>query len=382
MLLCLAAFAAAFIFATVVGGWLEQLKGTRTSTSETAPARSDVPVTMIVPARNAEDTIVALLQDLYAQRYPRELLEVFVVDDQSTDNTSDLVRGLMRTWPGLRLLKDEGEGKKAAITTGINAANGEWIVITDADARCGPLRVERMMDHVRAAQPDFLLMPVITEGSGSLLQRVQADEQAALLGVAAGTALSGSPLLANGANMAFSKAAFKAVRGFEGDRWASGDDVFLLQRMKRADKRIGYLLDPEVAVTVQVEPTFKAFWQQRLRWAGKMRGVGGSGNWIGAIGLLLPWFLIYVTFKFDLQEALGQGLLRDALLLTSAWLLWLVPILGLMREVRRFQRMAGMTLHPGAGIFTLFSLVAFSIYAPIIAVAALVVRPRWKGRKI
>ncbi|MEO8734786.1 MAG: glycosyltransferase, partial [Flavobacteriales bacterium] len=256
MLLCLVAFVAASAFAMVVGGWREHFTNARTSTSETAPSIAEVHVTMLVPARDAADTIVALLQDLYAQSYPKELVQVLVVDDQSSDNTADLVRGLMRTWPGLRWLKSEGEGKKAAITSGIKEASGEWIVITDADARCGPMRVQRMMECVRKEQPDFLLMPVITEGDGGLLQRIQIDEQAALLGVAAGTALSGSPLLANGANMAFSKVAFQYVRGFEGDRWASGDDVFLLQRMKRAGKRIGYLLDLEVVVTVQAETTF------------------------------------------------------------------------------------------------------------------------------
>jgi cellulose synthase/poly-beta-1,6-N-acetylglucosamine synthase-like glycosyltransferase len=382
MALCLIAFVAAFAFAMVVGEWREHFRKARTSASGSASHIADVPVTMIVPARNAADTITALLQDLYAQRYPKELSQVLVVDDHSTDSTCDLVRGLMRTWPGLALLKNEGGGKKAAITTGMNAASGEWVVITDADARCGPLRVERMMERVHGEQPDCLLMPVITEGDRGLLQRVQADEQAALLGVAAGTALSGSPLLANGANMAFSKAAFQAVRGFAGDRWASGDDIFLLQRMKRAGKRIGYLLDPEVVVTVQAEPDLKAFWQQRLRWAGKMRGVGGGGNRIAAIGLLLPWFLLYVTLSFDLQKAMGQGILRDVLLLSSAWLLWLFPILGLMREVRRFQLRAGMTAHRGAGTLTLGSLVLFSVYAPVIAVASLFVRPRWKGRRI
>lgn len=382
MLLCLVAFVAASAFAMVVGGWREHFTNARTSTSETAPSIAEVHVTMLVPARDAADTIVALLQDLYAQSYPKELVQVIVVDDQSSDNTADLVRGLMRTWSGLRWLKNEGEGKKAAITSGIKEASGEWIVITDADARCGPMRVQRMMEYVRKEQPDFLLMPVITEGDGGLLQRIQIDEQAALLGVAAGTALSGSPLLANGANMAFSKVAFQSVRGFEGERWASGDDVFLLQRMKRAGRRIGYLLDPEAVVAVQAETTFKAFWQQRLRWAGKMRGVGGSGKWVSAAGLMLPWFLLYVTFSFHLEEALGQGVLRDALLLASAWLLWLVPILGLMREVRRFQRRAGAILNSGAGAITLLSLVLFTIYSPIITVASFFVRPKWKGRKI
>lgn len=376
LLLAMLGFAAALGFASVVMGWRQRIAEECARPLPPAPAIEDRPwVTLVVPARNARETLPLLLQDLYAGSHPRERTEVLVIDDGSTDGTADPVRGMGRSWPQLRLLANAGEGKKAAITTGVRAAQGELIVLTDADARCGPRRVERIVAAWRATGADLLLVPVRTEGEG-VLGRVQGAEGSALLAVGAATALGGSPLLANGANMAFTRAAFDRVQGFQGDRWASGDDIFLLQRMKRAGMRIRYVLDREALVTVTAEPDLRGFWQQRLRWAGKMRGVKGAGNLLGVLGLSLPWALLVLTCAIDLRLAVGQGLFRSVLLVGSAWLLWSVPVLVLVREADRFLE------RPSAWALNAFSLLAFSVYAPVIAVASLFVRPVWKGRRV
>lgn len=376
LIIAMLAFAVALGFASVVMGWRQCIAEERRRAPWPAPAAEDRPwVTLIVPARNARETLPLLLQDLHAGSYPRDRTEVLVVDDGSTDGTADPVRGMLRSWPQLRLLASEGPGKKAAIATGVRAAQGGLIVLTDADARCGPRRVERIVAAWRATGADLLLMPVRTEGEG-VLGRLQAAEGSALLGVAAATALGRSPLLANGANMAFTRAAFDRVQGFQGDRWASGDDIFLLQRMKRAGMRIRYALDREALATVTAEPDLRGFWQQRLRWAGKMRGVKGGGTLLGLLGLLLPWALLVLTCAIDLRMAVGQGLFRSVLLVGSAWLLWALPVLALVREADRFLD------RPSSTIGNAFSLLAFSVYAPVIAVASLFVRPLWKGRRI
>ena len=382
LILSLLAFAMGLLFALVVGGWREAI----TAAWPKLPAEMDVAndelVSLIVPARNAADTLSPLLQDLYVQQWPKEAIEVIVVDDGSTDHTAEIVREMQKRWPGLILLSAEGNGKKAAITRGVEKARGAWIVITDADARCGPLRVQRIMECLRGTEVDMLLMPVETRSSGGVIQRLQADEQTALLGVAAGTALQGRPLLANGANMAFRRSAFRSIGGYSGDTWASGDDMFLLKRMLKAGRDVKYLLHPDVLVTVEAEQTFRDFWDQRLRWAGKMRAVGSSGGWLALAGLLFPWFLLYVSCSFTLVEMMFQRPLAIMLLLSSAWLLWLMPIMALVRAVRRFLQASGSgPQHRGAQLTTLFSLIAFSFYSPLIAVVSLFVKPNWKGRK-
>lgn len=383
MLLCLAAFFASMVFALVLTSWKEAFNKAWTRPAPPSEVPAARMVSLIVPARDAAATLTPLLQDLYAQQWPKELMEVLVVDDGSTDDTADLVRNMMRNWPGLRLISASGEGKKAAIAQGIAEARGEMIVLTDADARCGPLRVKWIMAQVAESGADLLLMPVETRSTGGLAQRLQAEEQGALLGAAAGMALTGAPMLANGANMAFSKAAFQAVRGFTGDKWASGDDIFLVRKMRSAGRRVLYLPAPEVLVTVDAEPTFRGFWQQRLRWAGKMRGVDGAGKWGALGGLLLPWFLLYVSLSFSMKEWSTQNPGACLLLLGAAWLLWLLPVLALAKAVRSFLRAAD-TPHRNLGTAgsTTLSFVAFNLYSPIIALLSLFVRPKWKGRRV
>ncbi|MFT3883997.1 MAG: glycosyltransferase [Flavobacteriales bacterium] len=374
---CLLAFALALVFALVVNGWRQRLEDASPGSPSAASLIGPVPmVTLIVPARNAADTITGLLQDLYAQTWPRDRLDVIVVDDASTDATRAIVDGFTRTWPGLRCIPNTGVGKKAAIATGAEAAYGELLILTDADARCGCDRVPLIVQHQRTNGSDLVLLPVVTRSDGRLIGRLQEAEQAALFGVAAATALNGTPVLANGANMAVTREAFFRVGGYIGDRWASGDDVFLLARMKQAGRRISYLPDRGAMVTVDAEQAFSGFWQQRLRWAGKMRGVPGAGKWLGASGLLLPWSLLALTLWFDAPAAAGHGLFGGTWLLLSAWLLWIVPVLLLVRAAdRSLERRSNV-------IGNAVALCAFSIYAPVIAVCALFVRPTWKGRRI
>ncbi len=92
------------------------------------PLAEECPVvSMIVPVRDGAATIAGLLQDLHAQRYPKECMEVVVVDDHSADTTVAVVRGMMQQWPQLRLLTNDGDGKKAAITLGVSEAKGALI---------------------------------------------------------------------------------------------------------------------------------------------------------------------------------------------------------------------------------------------------------------
>ncbi|MBK8582372.1 MAG: glycosyltransferase [Flavobacteriales bacterium] len=381
VLLALFAFTAALVFALVISGWTAVL---RKLVGEEAlvPSATGTAVTFIIPARDAEDTIGALLQDLHAQRWPQHLVEVLVVDDASSDTTAAIVRGMMATWPNLRLLRNVGAGKKDAISLGVREAANDLIVMTDADARCGPLRLAALVNHLSEQPAQLVLMPVVTHGNGSWLGRVQVDEQCALLGAAMGSADGGTPLLAYGANMAFSKKAFQAVGGFQGDKWASGDDLFLLRRMQHAGLSTTFLARAETAVHVQAETGLGAFWRQRLRWAGKMRAVRGAGAWAGAVALLLPWFLLFATFKFNLHDALGQGATRILLLLTGAWCLWLVPVLGLVQQVKRSVLSSQNPPKRRDAFPTLLSLLAFSLYAPVVALASIFIRPTWKGRKI
>jgi cellulose synthase/poly-beta-1,6-N-acetylglucosamine synthase-like glycosyltransferase len=386
----LAVFMMALVHALLLEGWrsviMQRLgrSGNQPSDAEVTPS-----ISVIVPARDAARSLPHLLQDLYAQDLDRSRYEVIVVDDHSSDGTAAVVERMQRSWPGLRLVPlMDGVGKKAAITLGAGEAYHDLLVITDADARCGPHRLSAIAEHAAGAPVELLLMPVETVAGTSLVHRLQRTEQLALQAVAAGAGSSGMPVLANGANMAFSRAAFFSVGGFTGDRWASGDDMFLLQRMQRRRKRVDYLLDPRTVVRVEPEATWAEALRQRLRWAGKMRAYREfAGLVVPLLGLLFPWLLLAVTVRVAGDLRLGQGLMNTVLLLGAAWLCWSIPILRLVGAMEWFFVLAngaGADRHRAfrSGLSTIPALIAFLIYAPAITILSIFVRPKWKGRRI
>ncbi len=391
MLLALGAFMLALVHALVMEGWRTVIRSAMQrpdgGNSDASPS-----VSVIIPARDAESTIGSLLQDLYGQDMPRDRYEVIVVDDHSADGTSVIVGRMMRSWEGLRMIQLENEhGKKAAIMRAAAEAYHDLIVITDADCRCGSSRLSAISGSWSELRPDMLLMPVETCGRKGLIGGVQRMEQLALQAVAIGSGAMGYPVLANGANMAFSRATFFQLNGYKNDRWASGDDMFLLQRMRRARKRLAYLTLPEVVVSVAAESTWRNAYQQRLRWAGKMRSYRDTMVMFTAIaGLLFPWLLIVVTWHVMGAVEPGQGMVNTSLLLICAWMFWMLPIIRLVIVMDDFFTHAAARngLHHAAksslltGLSTIPALIAFMIYAPLIAIVSIFVRPIWKGRRV
>lgn len=362
--------------ALMLGRWRERIQRVVRKGGERDEAT--VHVTVVVPVRNGADMLVPLLQDLYAQRYTKAFMEVVVVDDHSTDTSASLVIEMRRRWPQLKLVQlTEGEeGKKAAITAGVQQAMGELIILTDADAHCGVERVERIVAHWRVHRPGLLLVPVRTTDGEGLLGLLQAEEQWALQAATAGSALDGTPMLANGANLAFARDAFLRVGGYHGDRRASGDDVFLLASMLRAGIPVGYLLDPEAAVDVRPESSWSSWWTQRLRWAGKMRDARTGAAWpAAALVVVLPWLLLLVTLRATSLQV-GQQLVYTGSLLLASWWLWIAPIIALVNAQKAVYGEVPRVFR------TLVGLLLFSVYAPLVALSSLVWRPRWKGRRV
>jgi cellulose synthase/poly-beta-1,6-N-acetylglucosamine synthase-like glycosyltransferase len=96
-------------------------------------------VSVVVPARNAGQTIGECLDSLLTQSEPRERYEVIVVDDGSTDGTRQVVQGYEVT-----LLDQSHEGPAAARNRGVAASSGEVVLFTDADCVPAPDWIDEM----------------------------------------------------------------------------------------------------------------------------------------------------------------------------------------------------------------------------------------------
>lgn len=93
-------------------------------------------ISAIVPARNEEAVIAACIESLAAQP---EIAEIIAVNDQSSDGTPEILRGLAPRIPGLKVVDVPAPpagwvGKNHAVCVGAQQAAGEWLLFTDADA--------------------------------------------------------------------------------------------------------------------------------------------------------------------------------------------------------------------------------------------------------
>jgi poly-beta-1,6-N-acetyl-D-glucosamine synthase len=232
---------------------------------------STVKISVIIPARNEVEHIGQLLNALQKQSYPSSLFEVIVVDDHSTDGTAAIVQ----QFPSVKLLQLKEDSinsyKKKAIETGIAAAKGDLIVTTDAD--CLPTRdwLQLIAAFKEANQSVFIAAPVVINCNNSIVQLFQAMDFMVLQGITGAAVYKKKMSMCNGANLAYEKKGFYEVGGFSGiDHIASGDDMLLMHKIwKRYPGKVHYLKSKEAIISTQPMNTWKAFLNQRIRWASK-----------------------------------------------------------------------------------------------------------------
>jgi cellulose synthase/poly-beta-1,6-N-acetylglucosamine synthase-like glycosyltransferase len=90
-------------------------------------------VTVVVPAYNSQETIAACIESLLNLRYPREKLDIIIVDNGSSDNTAAIASRY-----SVKVLREERCGAAAARNRGIREAKGEYVAFTDSDCQVAP----------------------------------------------------------------------------------------------------------------------------------------------------------------------------------------------------------------------------------------------------
>ena len=229
-------------------------------------------VSVVVAARDEEANIDRCLSGLRAQDYPKDLFEIIVVDDGSRDATAARVQAV----PDVRLLQTHAllgwtGSKKAALSLGVQAARGELIVTTDADCLVRPGWLRALAAHF---EPEVGMVAGLSEvgprgGACGLRTGYEALDFLVLMGCIGGSIGQGHPMAASGQNLAYRRAVFAAVGGYEGMMHrGSGDDVLLLQRVRRDGRwRIRFACDEEARSTHPPAASLLALLRQRIRWA-------------------------------------------------------------------------------------------------------------------
>ena len=277
-------------------------------------------LSIIIPARNEEENIAACIQSILNQSYSKNLYEIIVVNDHSTDSTASIVKTFNE--PNIKCIdlinfigNETNSFKKKGIEVGIAQANGELIITTDADCVAPPNWLQTIAAFYEEKKPDLIVMPVsifpTPSGVGlgvRFIEIFQALDFMTLQGITGSAVHKKIHSMCNGANLAYTKKAFNTVNGFAGiNNIASGDDMMLMHKIYSENKK-GIVYLKSAAVIVQTKPgkTITEFINQRIRWASKadkyedkrMLPVLIVVYFFNVLLLILPIVAILSNFKF------------------------------------------------------------------------------------
>ena len=298
--------------------------------------RNNTRFSVIIPARNEQDNITGCIESIMENGYPENCLEIIVIDDHSSDDTSLLVKELQQKHANLKLisLSEKVPGKlnsykKKAIEIAIEEARHEWIVTTDADCFVHPEWLWSINGFINSKPVCFVAAPVKYKDEDTFVSIFQSLDFISLQGITAASVSAGFHSMCNGANIAYRKDVFLEVGGFKGvDKIASGDDMLLMGKiMKKYPRQVGYLFNQHAIVSTAPMKSWRDFFNQRIRWASKATYY--KDNRIFLVLLLvymLNLILLLLPIGFFWAGWLWKGWLLALALKSISEFLFLMPV--------------------------------------------------------
>ena len=312
------------------------------------------PVSVIIACRNELQNLKSNLQYIINQQYPE--FEIVVVDDNSTDGTGEYISALAANISScaIKLVKNDGHGKKTALSCGICAATYGHLIFTDAD--CCPASekwISGIMSHFDEVNP---LVVGYGELSGRNFAAHFASYDATLIAMQyMGFASLGHAYMAVGRNIAYSRKLWNTIGGFasHSDLASGDDDLLVLEAAKHIHPTVCF--SPNAKTISQAKDSIAKLLKQKsrhistsVRYSLLNKFLSGGEIIARTLFFAAVISLLFVGWKY----ALAFIVLRLAMVMVSLW---------------RFCSLTKTKLN-------LFMLLIFDIFAPIFYFTLLVYR--------
>jgi len=183
-------------------------------------------VSVIIAARNEDDNLSELIQDLVNQDYNKNKLEIVIADDRSTDNTWEIIEKYSNRYSninGVRISKKDNDmtPKKNALTKAIENSSGNIIISTDADCRVPKNWVKSIVQQFDSETGVVIGYSKVNADVKSFFQNYQLLDFFTLMSANAGSFGWGISWTGSGQNIAYTRDAFNKITGFTASRYVS-----------------------------------------------------------------------------------------------------------------------------------------------------------------
>jgi len=259
--------------------------------------KTDLKISVVVAAKNEEKNILHLIDSLDKQSYPKELFEVIIVDDNSTDNTFKIVSSLELENKGLKLLNATDKkylGKKGALDIGIESSTNPYILITDADCQPDKNWIAAFAEKFSEGN-DFVFGIAPYRKSKSFTNLITRFENLRAHILMFSFAKLGFPYSAAARSFGFSREAFLKISGYKNTtETIGGDDDLLLREAVKNKFSIGLVPDSSAFVFTDSKNDYKSYVKQ------KSRHTSTSLHYSFSIKFLLAiWHLLNISLLFS-----------------------------------------------------------------------------------
>jgi glycosyltransferase involved in cell wall biosynthesis len=271
---------------------------------------------VIVPCRNEEKHIARCLDSILANDYPKDRMEILVLDGLSEDRTREIVARYSERYPMIRLVENPEKNIPAAMNLGIQTARGETILKMDAHSMF-------QRDHISlcmAYQEKFG-----AENVGGVWKMVPGADTAVAQAIVLGMGHrfgSGNAKIKVGASQptwsdsaafgCFKRELFSRIGLFD-ERLSGGSDMDMNIRIRAAGGRI--LLVPQIVVNYYADPTLKKFWKHNFAdgiWTSYVMKFGRKAwswrHWIPLVFVLSLLGSLALAAFFPVLLWLGLGI--------------------------------------------------------------------------
>lgn len=228
----------------------------------------NLPVSVIVCAKNEEKRLRELVPILFEQSYPN--FELIVVNDGSWDDSQETLDAFRHQYKNLKVVEipEEGirmQGKKFALTLGIKAASHDRLLITDAD--CMPQSknwISKMVSTSSDERGIVLGYSPYSKRKTFLNRLIRYDTFFSAINYLSFSKI-GIPYMGVGRNLSYNKESFFEVGGFRKHSFIqSGDDDLFINQIANK-KNTSIQIDPDTWMVSEPKESFKDWWYQKKR---------------------------------------------------------------------------------------------------------------------